>query len=332
MKKKSFIIIIVALALVVVSEAVVLFIFGNKIHASAEINQGQNNNENKEINLEELLTEFNYNDSEMHYDYMESFIRFVREKGNPDFMSDWKRPEIDTKSDSQQGFELARDAAYAEDNFTGTYVKDELSALAKIPYYSADEILFGVKVNSCSLGYDTSLLEYQNAGDSRLYWLMKYFPNDEIRERSDGSRYLVYDTDDNCRLFLMLSPDSPRAIVVGYPILYKNELSYKDFSGIQSGATMTEVSAIDDICEYYRKLWFDFSKLNEYSFENGGDKWPEFATIHYLTDGLLKISYGSLNSDGDPVVKHVEFYPNYVMQTYTMKDLNYRINPLDLQK
>ena len=184
----------------------------NNNNANAE----NSNNENQEPEG----PKFDYNDAETYYRYMENQLRYLRTVGDPNFMADWEVPDLETVS--QKVFSKGRDELYAENNFTGTYVKYETCSLSKIPYYSADDIFFNVNVFSFALGGDSCKFEYKENVDSRLYWVMKSIPTEEIRERADGARYLVYDTDDNCRLFVMLSQDSPRAIVVGYPILYKN--------------------------------------------------------------------------------------------------------------
>ena len=239
--------------------------------------------------------------------------------------SEKNAPENTSKS------ETTRDENYAK-YYDGKYITDPMTEITDISYYSYDQLLFNIRISTFHLGMDSSVYEYQNAGDSSIASLIRQCPTEAMRERPDGSRYLVYQTDDDARLYLFLSPDSSRPYAVGYPIIYKNSLKKADFDDIKAGDTITKVSEIDDICNLYTQTWFDFMDVNKLGFENRGKKLHYYSTIHYLSDGLLQIEYAELNDNGEPVVKDIKYYPDYIMETFTGKKLDMQINPLDLPR
>ena len=261
----------------------------------------------------------------------QNYINFVR-RWEPDF-DPLNIPVYPGETEyiiSTAPYEWMRDYYFSK-CFSGDYITDANAKLEKVPYYSFEQLLFNKRNDTFRLGRDSSEEEYGNKS-SHISSLLKECPTEVMRERQDGSRYLVYDTDDNCRLFLMLSNNKvfPLPLNVGFPVIYKNKLSYSDFKDIKPGDTIAKVSEIDDICELYTRTWFDFCHISSESFKIHGEKMQCFSTIHYLTDGLLRIEYGELNEEGVPVVKSVTLYPDYIMETYTGKMLDYTINPLDL--
>jgi hypothetical protein len=254
-----------------------------------------------------------------------AYANYVRKRFNPDY--DPYDVEIAPSGEYIYVPEPDRDVLYAK-FFKGEYVTDPDVAIDNIPYSSFEDLLFNINIGIIYLGQDSSVVEYNEPRHSDIGFLMRFCPTEVMRERPDGTRYLIYDTDENCRVFFMMSPDRPQAFTVGYPILYKNKLCYADFKDIKPGDTLTTVSQVDDACEIYRRVWFEAYKFDKLGFENNDPM--RHSTIHYLTDGLLEIQYDKLNEDGDPVVKAVNYYPDYKMETYTFKLLDYRINPLDL--
>ncbi len=315
MKKRT--IVVCLLALCIVSGVCIFFASESGIRAVAKIKEKKEQKNSREEYLDLLAQDRRVQD----------YIAF-RQKYDPDYNPSFAPNGADYSSLNLEDYP-DRDKVYAE-VYKGTYVADELSKLSGIKKYSSESLLFNSKIDTFRLGLDSSVYEYQDAGESGIVTLLQECPADVMRERADGTRYLVYDTDEGYRLFLMMSPDSPDPFTVGYPVLYKNKLSYNDFAGICPGDSIAKVSAIDDVCELYCKTWFDFMNVSETGFEKRGEKYDCFSTIHYLSDGLLKIEYDSINANGEPIVKSVSYYPDYIMKTFTDKELNYRINDLDL--
>ena len=213
------------------------------------------------------------------------------------------------------------------DYYSGIIISDENEVISNVPFIDDDTIPFGI-------GTDQSRFEKYNClpscfGD--FYIKENGLPGAVMRERSDGSRYLVYDIKGGYRLFAFLGLDwqkSEMPVLVGYPIIYKNRLSYSDFSEVQIGDTISKVNTIDDVCSIYSEIIsFGVSNgLYEIKIKDG----EALHSVHYLTNGLLLFEYGALNENGDPVVTSINYYPDYLIMTVSGKMVNYRINPLDL--
>ena len=107
-------------------------------------------------------------------------------------------------------------------------------------------------------------------------------------------------------------------------------MNYSDFSCISVGDSILDVEKVDDICEYYIEKFktpISYGIMESMAKEGRG-----CCSIHYLTDGLLKIQYGAVNDKGEAVVTSIDYYPDYVMETCDGEVLDYRLNPLDLPK
>ena len=66
-------------------------------------------------------------------------------------------------------------------------------------------------------------------------------------------------------------------------------LTQKDFASIREGMSITDVEKIDPVTAIYRKNYFN--KINVPNEEDYPDYITDLITTHYLTDGILWISY-----------------------------------------
>ena len=246
-----------------------------------------------------------------------------------------KRPISNDNLDLQIKDDFDHDEYYRT-RFAGEIYKDKNEQVAIYPYASMKALL-GYNANDYILGLDSSRWEITNVLPTELFigWgVLKEAPDAIMREREDGSRYLIIDSDEGCRWFFMMGPDwqqfgSP--VLVGFPLLCKNKLSCNDFKELSVGQTMADVEAIDDVCKYYRQCWFgETYNFKSADFEACYSEGRAFASIHYLKDGLLKIEYGSINENGEPVICNIEYYLDYKMKSCTDKIVDYSINELDL--
>lgn len=55
------------------------------------------------------------------------------------------------------------------------------------------------------------------------------------------------------------------------------------------------------------------------------DGYP-ITTVHYLTDGLLKIEYGQMTENREPVITNIEFSEDYKMTDALGREVNYKIS------
>ena len=217
--------------------------------------------------------------------------------------------------------------SYFEDVFAyyrERYGKTEASGKAlDIPVYEEENLLF-YPLNKFSLD---DLTEYflvnPSAGDYYLALDLLHELPAELRVRADGSSYAAYDTDTGYRIYVMFN----NIIITGYPIAIKkgNLLSRADFADIQVGDPFEKVEAIDDVAALWKKTRFtytgDIQTLDNATFDS----------IHYLTDGILKIQYRISASDHTQItVIGKVYYEDYVITTANGESIDHKICDIDL--
>lgn len=203
-----------------------------------------------------------------------------------------------------------------------------------VPVYP-DEQLF--MVNSIvELGFDAS-----SCYDAMLIWntlknLLEEYPTGAIRKASTGEEYLIYESESGYReyVFLELQPYG-NDITKGYPLVIGEVHSFKDFEHLNKGDTIDDVAKVDDIAALYKRKFIEFDLILPYP-NSGYISGKRFvSTIHYLTDGILKIKY-SLLEDGTFVIADIIHSPDYTLiyEDWDAWDVvtNYRIEPIDLPK
>lgn len=200
-----------------------------------------------------------------------------------------------------------------------------------IPVYYEEELLFH-EFDHFFLTQDAS--SYVRPGlTAYMYALrtLRELPT-QLRVRADGSSYAVYDTDTGYRFFLFIHKSN--FSLTGYPILINKSkmLSRADFSDIQVGDSIDKVIQIDDVASLHKK------KIDSRDYDSNGDFFAnqimngcEVATIHYLSDGILKINYQVAVPDSlDMTVSGIEFYEDYVIPTADGEMTSHKIKDIDL--
>ena len=201
-----------------------------------------------------------------------------------------------------------------------------------VPVYT-DEQLF--MVNSIAeLGFDASSCYDAMLIRNTLKNLLEEYPTGAIRKASTGEEYLIYESESGYReyVFLELQPYG-NDITKGYPLVIGEVHSFKDFEHLNKGDTIDDVAKVDDIAALYKRKFIEFDLILPYP-NSGYVSGKRFvSTIHYLTDGILKIKY-SLLEDGTFVIADIIHSPDYTLiyEDWDAWDVitNYRIEPIDL--
>lgn len=139
--------------------------------------------------------------------------------------------------------------------------------------------------------------------------VVKMYPDPLVRETEDNY-YLVYQTDNDTRLFLFYSTvDSKGMFLTGYPIIMKETLAYNDFSKIQVGDSIEKVGSIDSTIPLYNEI---FEMKSEITYERNKEQGIYFTSMHLLSDGILRIDYDRV--DGDYVVIDITYNKDFVLE------------------
>ena len=215
-----------------------------------------------------------------------------------------------------------------------TEVPTEAPGLQKldVPVYP-DEQLF--MVNSIAeLGFDASSCYDAMLIRNTLKNLLEEYPTGAIRKASTGEEYLIYESESGYReyVFLELQPNGNN-ITKGYPLVIGEVHSFKDYEHLNKGDTIDDVAKVDDVAALYKRRFIEFDLILPYP-NSGYVSGKRFvSTIHYLTDGILKIKY-SLLEDGTFVIADIIHSPDYTLiyEDWDAWDVvtNYRIEPIDL--
>ena len=195
-----------------------------------------------------------------------------------------------------------------------------------VPIYYEEEILGSVPHYHLSKDSSFTLSlagEYGNGSITQFY----HFPTNAMRLRPDGSSYLVYDTETEYRLYVFVTN---YYYLMGYPIVINKDrlLSRDDFDDIQVGDSIETVASVDGIMELYKKVLYDDYYI-PIVFENRKKVNNPVVSVHYLTDGILRIEY-AMPEEGTIVVANLEFFEDYMIPTADGKLTSHKIKDIDL--
>ncbi len=200
-----------------------------------------------------------------------------------------------------------------------------------IPIYPEAELFFDVNNDGFYLGRDVAIYRYLNAGQNSTEGIQKRFPTSAIRLKDNGSMYSIYETDSGYRLYLFYDQSRDYAFTIGFPVVVKNLLSYSDFAGLKAGDSIEAVEAIDPVAGLHKRLFTEVWEINPKGAKGQADLGYPCTSIHYLSDGLLKIEY-DMPEDGVLVISRIEFAPDYILTDPIGKKVDYKIEEVDLPK
>ena len=212
-------------------------------------------------------------------------------------------------------------------------VEDSAAAIfeplkGSIPVYEEAKLLFE-HGKGFMIGRDSSLTRNFNSLPGSTEGIIRRYPTEAIRQRDKMSRYFIYDTDTGYRLYLFFRSDDWYHCTSGYPVLIGDQHSYKDFEGLKVGDGIDSVCSIDSVTNLYKTFWLDYIKLNSVAVKYRADHGYPVSSIHYLTDGILRIQY-DMPEDGKLVVSDIVYSEIYRLPDFLGRSVNYAVFADDL--
>lgn len=205
---------------------------------------------------------------------------------------------------------------------------DDQTEINNIPVYFEEELFFDMDAR-IPLGQDNGIRENLNARPNETGSLMEALPDGAIRERDDKSLYMMYDSDTHYRLYYFFIADNNCSNPVGFPVVIKQIHKYSDFGTLQVGDSISRVEEIDDVARLVRKWVIDYRKMNSTAVENEYNAGYPITSIHYLEDGILKISY-TMKEEGELTIASIDYFSDYKLKDCLGRTINYRIQDRDL--
>ncbi|MCL1790244.1 MAG: hypothetical protein FWG40_02620 [Peptococcaceae bacterium] len=203
--------------------------------------------------------------------------------------------------------------------------KETARSVLDVPVYRAKTLLED-NGDTFFLGRDMSYYDDKNIRFDYVSRILQAYPTTAVRQTKEKQAYLLYKADTGERLYLFLNTNRDYETLSGFPILIGKMLSKEDFSHIEIGVSIKEVMAVDSVVSYYCDLWSDADvKIAEFYEKSEG---APLTTIHYLKDGLLKITY-HMAETRDITVTGVYYFPDYIMKGFG-GEMNYHIADTDL--
>lgn len=219
--------------------------------------------------------------------------------------------------------------AYAKKIAEGKRSISEQETL-EVPVYGEYDLILNACLGGFYLGMDFADRENLNCAETATSNVLYTYPDPAIRERDEDSVYLMYDTDTGYRLYLFLS-DAINGMwtPAGLPLVVKEMHSYADFAGIEVGDSIEEVEAIDSIASMNKYQNHVVHDLNKTAYDNRIAYGTPVNSIHYLTDGILKIEYEMLDN-GDIVVYRIIYSEDYILPDSLGRPVNFKVLDADL--
>lgn len=200
-----------------------------------------------------------------------------------------------------------------------------------IPVYYEEELLFNVN-SGFTLNRDASFYNNLNSLPNDAGAILATYPTNAIRIRTDGTTYAVYDTDTGYRLYVFfesLGPDTTIGVTTGFPVVIKDMLSYRDFVGLNIGDDISKVEAIDEVATLHKKMLLDVWEQDYKGAAFFAEEGHPCTSIHYLTDGILKIEYRMLE-DRSLVIADMIYNKDYQITNALEQAVNHKIEDVDL--
>ena len=204
----------------------------------------------------------------------------------------------------------------------------ESEELLDVPVYSEDYLLFDTN-GTFYLGRDAANYYYFSAMQNSTEGIMRRYPTDAIRLKDNGSKYTIHETDSGYRLYLFYDQSRDYTVTIGFPVVVREMLSFSDFAELQIGDRIETVEAIDPVAGLHKKMFIEVWKLNVKAANYYSEQGQPCTSIHYLSDGLLKIKY-DMPEEGVLVVSKILFAEDYVLTDLLGRKVDYSIDRIDL--
>lgn len=123
-----------------------------------------------------------------------------------------------------------------------------------------------------------------------------------IDNNGQKSMYIVYETDNNTRVFVFFFETDDFLFTRGYPIIMKKTLHLSDFSAIKEGDTIRDVENVDPTAALYKDGYDTISdELMQKLYVRGKET---ISSVHLLKDGIVRINYVR-ETNGDYIIEKI---------------------------
>ena len=198
-----------------------------------------------------------------------------------------------------------------------------------IPVYPDDKLLLNNFI--VQIGEDACQFSLFAEFPNKLDYVYELYPTKALRKASTGEEYIIYESQSGYREYVFLKhwEESGLTVTNGFPIVVGELLPYKAFEQLKVGDTIESVGKIDPVAELYKQKMIEVHGYVPESAASSAARGYPITSIHYLSDGLLKIEYEMLE-DGSLVISNMVYSPDYTLKHTVGEVINYRIEPIDL--
>ena len=187
--------------------------------------------------------------------------------------------------------------------------------------------LFPICWDQCSYDYDAGTFPH------RMEDILAAYPTDAVRTRDDGSKYAIYETDTGYRFYLILDSSinggsTETLFGRGFPIMLKEVHSYADFASLKVGDPLDLAIQIDPVAHFIAEYYEGKTQYRNYIHEEV-ERGNPIASVHYLSDGLLKIAY-DMTEDGELFICDMTYCEDYKLMSHTGYLVDYKLFDCDL--
>ena len=117
---------------------------------------------------------------------------------------------------------------------------------------------------------------------------------------------------------------------VGYGLVVGKVHKLSDFASLEKGDSIDKVIAVDDVASLYKEYLLDYVHFNTDRAKEEKRIADFSCSLHYLSDGLLKIEY-TMEEEGKLIIYNMELFPDYSLYGHGRR-VNYGILDEDLPK
>ena len=209
------------------------------------------------------------------------------------------------------------------------------------PYYSYEQLMDENKRGAaCNYTSDAYWESFRSGTQpNSIKALNNSFPDALMRDRDEHCRYYMVDIENNSRLFIFSDDHNDFSTTCGYAITVRQPLPYDAFADLAIGDPIEKVVSVDPAAELQRYFLVDFDNIAQYDtlFErfahyvvvDGRELSRTVSTLHYLTDGVLRIDYLP-NDAGELVISAMTYGADWKLPNAGGTVIDYRILPEDL--
>ena len=161
-------------------------------------------------------------------------------------------------------------------------------------------------------------------------YLMFMFPTDALRLSSSGEEYLIFDSERGYREYVFIDrSNAAKPVQKGFPLVIGRLQPYSAFEQLKLGDPIAAVERIDPVASLHRQAILEVRQIHPATAKKYCVGYNALASLHYLTDGILKIEY-EMPAEGELVISNIIYSPDYTLKHFFDTEICYRIEPIDL--